>query len=272
VKESLDYVMLRDSIRKDGILHNLVVRQAGDMYEVILGSHRYEIARDLGIPVVTCKVIEADDAEAERLQVVENKCRVETKPSEYARRIQKMLHQTGMSIPEIAASICRHPDTVKKWLNLNFLAPECKKALDSGQISGILGIELAKLPLTKQTELLSLHNQFTSQEYLELLRQQVREYRGQARIERGRQKAGTQPTFRQFRKVKDEYLTPTEAATVLTRKEARTALDGWKAALEWVLSMDESTVQERVARSERQKALENKRTELLNLESKERPE
>jgi len=271
-KETMEYIMFRDSIRKDGILHNLVVRQVGDMYEVIIGNHRFSIAQDLRYESLPCKVIEADDDEARRLQVVENATRVETSPSEYARRLQKMLHTSGMTIPEIAASICRHPDTVKKWLNLNFLSIKCKKALDSGQINGILAIELSKLPLVKQDELLSLHSEFASNgEYLEILRESVRNHRGQARIERGKTKSGTQPTFRQFRKVKDEYLNPTEAATVLSRKDAKTALDGWNAAVEWILSMDESTVRERVARHERKITLEKKRTESLNLELKERP-
>ena len=263
--------MLRDSIRMDGILHNLVVRKAGDYYEVIIGNHRFEIACDLGIDSLECKVVEADDDEARRLQVIENEVRVPTTTSEYARAIQTMLHRSGGSIASVAASISRHPDTVKKWLSLNFLSPKCKKELDSGRISGILAIELAKLPLHKQDELLSLNSEFASRrEYLEILRQTVREHRGQARVERGKKKAGNNPSYRCFRKVKDEYMNPTEAATVLTRKAAKTALDGWKAALEWVLSMDESTVRERVARSERKSALETKRTELFNSEMKER--
>lgn len=261
-------MMLRDSIRKSGVLSSLMVRPQEEWYEVVLGSHRYEVALDLGLESLPCQVRDLDDDEVYTMQVEENEVRIETLPSEYARRMQTILNRGEQTLNELAASVSRHPDTVKKWLSFNYLSPKCKMALDSGLLSCILGVELAKLPVMQQDELLSLHSQFPTMEYLELLRQSVREHRGAARQERGASKAGTHPTFRQFRKVRDEYVTPQEAATVLTRSDAKTALDGWNAALQWVLSMDERTVQERVARHERKIALNEKRFQSLNFERK----
>jgi ParB/RepB/Spo0J family partition protein len=267
-KETMEYMMLRDSIRKSGVLSSLLVRPCEEWYEVVLGSHRYEVALDLNLESLPCQIRDIEDDEAYTLQVEENVVRVETLPSEYARRMQTILNRGEMTVNQLARSVSRHPDTVKKWLSFNYLSPKAKNLLDSGVLQCILGVELAKLPVMQQDELLSLHSQFPTMEYLEMIRQCVREHRGAARKERGASKAGTHPTFRQFRKVRDEYLTPREAATVLTRSNAKTALDGWKAAIEWILSMDESTVRERVARHERKHALNEKRLQSLNLERK----
>jgi len=78
------------------------------------------------------------------------------------------------------------------------------------------------------------------------------------------------PILRKYRSIHDEYLNQTNAATMLMRAGAKTALDGWIAHSEWVMCMDEQMVAERVARRTRAKDLEAKRTTLRNLEMKER--
>lgn len=270
-KETVDYYMLRDSIRDLGILQPILVRPAEDeWHEVVAGTNRFECAKDLRHEEVPCVVRELSDREVRRIQVVENSNRIVTNPIDYVRRLQQIVHDGDMSVEELAYSIHRHPDWVRRLLSLNFLSQECKLAVGEKRVSLTIGIELAKLPIQDQDELLGLSAELPANEFLELVRSRVREMRMQHFDKKRSRDAEVRPILRKYGVVIDEYLNHTNAATVLMRADAETALDGWNAALEWFLCMDEHTVAERVARRERAKNLEAKRDEIRNLELKAR--
>jgi ParB/RepB/Spo0J family partition protein len=269
-KETMEYLMLRDSIRDVGIIQPLLVRPAGDVYEVVAGNHRFEVAMDLRLPEIPCLVREMTDFQVLTFQVIENSNRIESRPVDYVRRLQKIVHNREMTVEQLAFTIHRHPDWVRKLLSLNYLSPNAKKALDKGEISCTLGIEMAKLPLARQDQLLGLTSEYTARDFLELLRGEVRDFRGQRRTDRISDRATDMRGFRRFREVKHEHVNKIEKATVLTRCGAKTASEGWDAAFDWILSVDEHTLAERVARRERGQRLEAKRNELRNLEQSRR--
>lgn len=266
-KETVDYYMLRDSIRDVGIIQPLLVRPKDGRHEVVCGSHRLECAIDLRIEEVSCVIREMSDREVLRIQVVENSNRILTNPVDYVRRLQKIVNAGEMSVAELASYIHRHPDWVRRLLSLNCLSEKCKQSLDDEEISVTLAIELAKLPIRYQEELLHLSAELPASESLEMVRTCVREMRtGKGRS----REAEIGPILRKYRSIHDEYLNQTNAATMLMRAGAVTALDGWIAHSEWVLCMDAQMVEERVARRRRAEHLEAKRTELRNLEMKAR--
>jgi len=266
-KETVDYYMLRDSIRDMGIIQPLLVRERDGRFEVVCGNNRYECATDLKLMEVPCVIREMTDREVLRVQVVENSNRILTNPIDYVRRLQKIINAGEMTVEELATHIHRHPDWVRRLLSLNCLSEKCKQSLDKNEISTTLGIELAKLPLHYQDELLKLSAELPASESLEMVRACVRDLRTGKRQSR---EVEIGPILRKYRSIHNEYLTLTEAATMLMREGAVTALDGWIAHNKWVLCMDERTMAERVARRKRAENLEAKRTELRNLEMKER--
>lgn len=265
-KETMKYMMLRDSIRDVGVLMPILVRPAGDCFEVVAGNHRFECSLDLRLEAIPCIVRDMTDAQVDDLQVIEESNRIETSPIDYYRRLQKIIHRGSKTVEELAGSIHKHPDWVRKHLRLNYLSPNAKKRLDKGELSVIIGVELAHLPIDRQDQLLSLHSEYPATEYLELLRSEVRDFRGGRKQERVQQKSGLGPSCRQWRQILDEYLNPTVKATFLTRRNAKTASEGWDACLQWVASDDPETVAEKEARKERENRLNAKRTELRNLE------
>lgn len=56
---------LRRSVATFGLVEPLVVRRSGeDRYEIIGGSHRFQVLRETGAKTAPCVVVEAEDAEA----------------------------------------------------------------------------------------------------------------------------------------------------------------------------------------------------------------
>ncbi len=271
-KETLEYIQLKDSIKDVGLLNPLICRPSEEGYEVVCGFHRHEVALDLRLETVPIRFRPMTDSEVECIQMIENDCRVPTMTSDSIRRLQGMLNRGEKTINELAHSIHRHPNTLKKWLKLNFLSPKWKKLLDNGDLWCILAVELAKLPIEKQDNLLSLHSQYLAKEFLELLRQEVREFRGESRKERGRQKSGILPRYRQWGQVLNEYLNPTEKATVLTRCGANTASEGWDSHQEWTLCMDAETVAKSELLQQQKDSRIAKKIKLRNLEISRRKE
>lgn len=269
-KQTVEYYMLRDSIRDVGIIQPLLVRPSEEWYEVVCGNNRFECAQDLNLTEVPCVIREMSNEDVLRLQVIENSNQIETTPVDYIRRLQKIINLGIMTVEELAFHIHRHPDWVKKLLRLNCLSPKCKEALDKKRISIKLGAELAKLNLVDQDKLLELSENYSDSEFLEMIREVVRHGRDAYKKFKKDKGFEIQPIFRPIGIVIDELKNKTNAALMLERYGAKTAVQGWCAAIEWVLSLDRRTKLERCQRKQNSIALENRRNVLRDLEMKER--
>ena len=236
LKTTLEYQMVKDSIRDLGILTPLLVRTVEDYYEVIDGAHRLEVCIDLRFQTVPCFLREHSDSDVLRAQVAAHANRIETNPAEYYSRLWKIINiDKSMTLNELSTHLRWHPDKVKKTLSLVNLSPKAKKHLTRGDLHVTIGVEVCKLPVSRQDELLELNGTMPSGEYLEMIRQEVRGFR--------KGKRGGQPTtlglrFRPLKEVKNEYMNPTVAASALTAFKATSLVEAWKAGLGWVLKDD----------------------------------
>jgi ParB family chromosome partitioning protein len=69
---------LRESIRRYGLVQNLVVRPIGnDAYEVLSGNQRLKVIKEMGFTLVSCMVTDLDDAQARLLAQALNRIRGE---------------------------------------------------------------------------------------------------------------------------------------------------------------------------------------------------
>lgn len=262
LKNTLEYAMLKDSISDLGILTPLLVRPKEDYYEVVDGAHRYEVCTDLGITTIPCHVKEMSDEDVLRAQVVTHASRIETKPAEYARRLWKIINiDHSLTLNELATHLRWHPDRLKRILRLVNLSPRASRDLTRGDLHVTIAIELARLPLNKQDDLLDVVGDMTLRDSMELVRQEVRSFRDGGRgvmpIQRGTQ-------LRPLKEVENEHLKPTVAASILSSLGARSPLEGWKACLLWVLKLDPASLaaketQERIRR-EKESAILHART------------
>lgn len=134
---------LAQSIRTDGLLHNLVVQSArGRRFRIISGARRFfalQLLREQGaidgsfaVPVEVRNSIAA--ADAIRIATVENVQREALDPLDEADAFAVLL-ANGTPIDEVAGQMGLSAQTVRRRLALANLCNEAKEALRSGAIS-----------------------------------------------------------------------------------------------------------------------------------------
>jgi ParB family chromosome partitioning protein len=126
---------LSDSIRLHGVLQPVVVRRAGDRYELLVGERRWRASRAAGLTHVPAVL--ADVAPRERLEValVENVQRRDLNPIELAHAFAA-LTQGGATQEEIGKRVGLDRSTIANQLRLLELPREYQEDVESGRISG----------------------------------------------------------------------------------------------------------------------------------------
>ena len=126
---------LADSIKSQGIVQPLVVRQQGDIYELIAGERRWRAAREAGLFEVPVIVREADDRTVLELALVENLQRENLNPIEEALGYAELARQFDLTQEAIAMKVGKSRATVTNAMRLLKLAPEAQNHLRNGRIS-----------------------------------------------------------------------------------------------------------------------------------------
>ncbi len=109
---------LADSIRQNGILQPLTVRQCGEHYELIAGERRLRAAKIAGLRVVPCIIMEINDRNSAILALVENIQREDLNYFEEAVALEKLISCYGMTQEDAALQLGRAQSTVANKLRL----------------------------------------------------------------------------------------------------------------------------------------------------------
>ncbi len=109
---------LSDSIRQNGILQPLTVRQCGEHYELIAGERRLRAAKLAGLRTVPCIVMEINDRNSAILALVENIQRQDLNYFEEAAALERLITYYGMTQEDAAVQLGRAQSTVANKLRL----------------------------------------------------------------------------------------------------------------------------------------------------------
>ncbi len=126
---------LAESIRSQGVILPLVVRQTGAGYEIIAGERRWRAARIAGLETVPAMVRQATDAEMLQLALVENVQREDLNPIERALAYRRLIDQFGVTQEAIAAATGRSRASITNTLRLLKLPQEIQDRIASGALS-----------------------------------------------------------------------------------------------------------------------------------------
>ena len=95
---------LSDSIRQHGVLQPVVVRRAGDRYELLVGERRWRAARAAGLAAIPAVVADTPDRDRLELALIENVQRRDLNPIELAHAFRALL-ETGKTQDEIGRRV-----------------------------------------------------------------------------------------------------------------------------------------------------------------------
>jgi len=126
---------LANSIRENGVISPIVVRQLDGKYEIIAGERRYRASRQVGLERIPAIVREMSDREAFKISLIENLQREDLNPIEEAEAYHTLSQQFDLTHQAIAESIGKDRTTVTNMLRLMSLADEIKDALRRSEIS-----------------------------------------------------------------------------------------------------------------------------------------
>lgn len=121
---------LGDSIRQHGMMHPIVVRRAGDRYEIISGERRWRASQAIGqerVPVTIRENVE--DRQMLELALVENLQRRDLNPIERAHGFKNMSEQLGLTQEQVAEKVGLQRSTVANHLRLLELPKKVQDAL-----------------------------------------------------------------------------------------------------------------------------------------------
>ena len=144
---------LAASIADQGILQPLLVRRAGDRYELVAGERRLRAAKLAGLTEVPVNVMDDDttDQSAELASLIENIQREDIHPLDEGGAYDR-LRSLGMNVAQITAKAGRSRNHVDGRLRLLNLIPDIQTAWTTeNRIQVGVADQIARLPAVHQT-------------------------------------------------------------------------------------------------------------------------
>jgi ParB family transcriptional regulator, chromosome partitioning protein len=152
---SLDEARLQElspSIRANGLIQPIVVRKAGDRFQIIAGERRWRAAKLAGllrVPIVVRDVVPGEKSQLE-LALVENIQREDLNPIDEALAYKRLADQFELTQEQIAAAVGKDRATIANHLRLLRLPDEVRTEVASGRLS--MGHARALLSLAGEAE------------------------------------------------------------------------------------------------------------------------
>jgi len=144
---------LTESIRQHGVLQAVVVRRAGEDFELVAGERRTRAARLAGLSAIPAMVRDdISDSQMLELALVENVQRQDLDPIERARGYRQMADELGLTQEQVADRVGLKRATVANHMRLLELPELAQQAVQSGLVSmgharALLGLaEPARIP------------------------------------------------------------------------------------------------------------------------------
>ncbi len=113
-----DLRQLADSIRQNGILQPLTVRQRGEKFELIAGERRLRAAKIAGLRAVPCIVMDISERNSAILALVENIQRQDLSFFDEAAAIEKLISYYGMTQEDAAIKLGKAQSTIANKLRI----------------------------------------------------------------------------------------------------------------------------------------------------------
>ena len=126
---------LTDSVKSHGILQPLVVRDAGDHFQLIAGERRLRAAQAAGLASVPVHVVNFNDQQVYEAALVENIQRADLNAIEKAQGFKDYLDRYGITHEQLGVKLGIDRATVSNLVGLLNLPADVQDAVRNGQIT-----------------------------------------------------------------------------------------------------------------------------------------
>lgn len=278
-RKNPEYLEMADSVRKDGVLLPIRVRAMQDTetgetyYGLIDGLQRLTASKDAGFETVPAYIVARTDEEVDFDQIITNVVKVETKPVEYSKKLQRLLEMNPtMTCANLAARLSKSDTWLKERLKLTQLSTACAKLVDEGVINIANAYALAKLPADEQDLLIQQAQTLPTGEFVPMATQRKKD------IEKAKREgnAGRVPEFaprqalRKLTDVQGEAETSSAGKAYVASQRLTTAEDGWDLAILWVMQADPDSIATQRKKFNELQAAENDKREKAQAERERR--
>lgn len=145
------------SVREKGVIQPLVVRQAGEHYQIIAGERRWRAAQKAGLKEVPVVIQDVSEDWALEMALIENIQREDLNPIEEADAYRNLMASFDLSQDEVARRVGKERSTVANALRLLRLPAEIQQDVIEGRLS--MGHGRALLALESKNRLQDARNQ-----------------------------------------------------------------------------------------------------------------
>ena len=127
---------LADSLKTNGLMQPLVVRQTGSSYTIIAGERRFRAARLAGLNEVPVVVVNEDnDDRLLELALIENIQREDLNPLEVAEAYRALIERCQLTQNELAVRVGKSRTAVTNLLRLLTLPESLQRLLREGKLT-----------------------------------------------------------------------------------------------------------------------------------------
>ncbi len=133
-KEALEE--LAESIRENGLLQPILVREYGDgRYQIIAGERRFRACKLAGLTEIPAIILDRSDKAVAEIALIENIQREDLNPIEEAMAYRALVANYGMTQEEISATVGKSRSAVANSMRLLELPDEILTMVAAGELS-----------------------------------------------------------------------------------------------------------------------------------------
>ena len=150
-----ELVNLAISIRMNGILQPITVRQTDKGYELVSGERRLRASRLAGLVSIPCIVVDVNNMKSAVFALIENLQRQNLNYFEEAIAIERLMNEYGLSQEDAARRLGKAPSTVSNKLRLLSLPEKARICLMENGLTERHARALLKLDKDEVMEVLN---------------------------------------------------------------------------------------------------------------------
>ena len=144
-KEALEE--LADSIRENGLLQPILVREYGDgRYQIIAGERRFRACKLAGLTEIPAIILDRDNKSVAQIALIENIQREDLNPIEEAMAYKSLKDEYDMTQEELSERIGKSRSAIANFIRLldlpeSILAMVAARELSAGHARTLLGVK-----------------------------------------------------------------------------------------------------------------------------------